>query len=71
MNTQISAICYFGDEYTKEKIQDGVISIKTLGRIRQKYAKKDTILILNLENEILITTMDEYLPKKFIQGYII
>ena len=71
LNTQISAICYFGDEYTKEKIQDGVISIKTLGRIRQKYAKKDTILILNLENEILITTLNEYLPKKFIQGYTI
>ncbi len=61
---RVQAICYFGDESP-----DGVVSIKSLGRIRQKYAFKDTILILNLENEILITTLGEYLPEKFIQGY--
>lgn len=67
--TNISAICYFGDEFSSNKFNDGVVSVKSLGRIRQKYASKDTILILSLENEILITTLGEFLPKKFIQGY--
>ena len=65
----IKAICYFGDEYNNSDIKDGVVSIKTLGRIRQKHATCDTILILNLNNEILVTTVGEYLPKKFVQGY--
>lgn len=66
---QIKAICYFGDEYNNSDIKDGVVSVKTLGRIRQKHASSDTVLILNLENEILVTTIGEYLPKKFVQGY--
>lgn len=65
----IKAICYFGDEYNNSDIKDGVVSIKTLGRIRQKHATSDTLLILNLNNEILVTTVGEYLPKKFVQGY--
>lgn len=68
-DVKINAICYFGDEYSNNKFDDGVVSVKSLGRIRQKYALKDTILILNLEDEILITTIGEYLPRKFIQGY--
>lgn len=70
--TQIKAIAYFGDECAKDKDKihyDGVVSIKSLGRIRQKYAQNDTLLILNFENYILITTIGEYLPKKFEQGY--
>ncbi len=68
-NLEIKAVCYFGDEYNNSEIKDGVVSIKTLGRIRQKHASGDTLLILNLENEILVTTIGEYLPKKFVQGY--
>ena len=68
-NLKIRAICYFGDEYSNNKFKDGVVSIKSLGRIRQKYATKNTVLILNLENEVLITTLGEYLPHKFVQGY--
>ena len=71
-NTSISAIAYFGDEYSTnngEIYNDGLVSIKSLGRIRQKYASKDTLLILNFQNYILITTIGEYLPKKFEQGY--
>ncbi len=68
-NLQIKAVCYFGDEYNNSDIKDGVVSVKSLGRIRQKHATGDTLLILNLEDEILVTTIGEYLPKKFVQGY--
>lgn len=69
--TVIKAIAYFGDETTNngEIHNDGVVSIKSLGRIRQKYASNDTLLVLNFQNYILITTIGEYLPKKFVQGY--
>ena len=53
-NIQIKAISYFGDEFCEfnsNKIQDGVVSIKALGRIRQKYANNDTLIILNLKDE--------------------
>jgi hypothetical protein len=68
----IKAIAYFGDEFSKNDNathNDGVVSIKSLGRVRQKYASNDTLLILNFQNYILITTIGEYLPKKFEQGY--
>ncbi|MBQ9150022.1 hypothetical protein IJX73_03735 [bacterium] len=71
-NTRIKAISYFGDEFSKtgeQLFNDGLVSIKSLGRIRQKYANSDTILVLNFQNYVLITTIGEYLPKKFIQGY--
>ena len=70
--TDIQAIAYFGDEFTYVNDQihnDGVVSIKSLGRTRQKYATNDTLLILNYQDYILITTIGEYLPKKFEQGY--
>jgi len=70
--TEIKAIAYFGDEVSlssNEIHNDGMVSIKSLGRIRQKYASNDTLLILNFQNYILITTIGEYLPKKFEQGY--
>ena len=70
--TKITLVCYLGDNCFKnsdEYYQDSAISIKGLGRIRQKYASNSTLLILNLENNIYITTIGEYLPKKFQQGY--
>ena len=70
--TKITAVCYLGDNYFEngdEYYEDGAISIKSIGRIRQKYATNSTLLILNLENYILVTTIGEYLPKKFQQGY--
>lgn len=71
-DAQIKAIAYFGDEYSLnqgDKFLDGVVSIKSLGRVRQKYASGDTPLILNTNNVILITSIDDYLPEKFVQGY--
>jgi len=70
--TKITAVCYLGDNYFdngSEFYEDGAVSIKSLGRIRQKYATNSTLLILNLENNIFVTTIGEYLPKKFQQGY--
>ena len=70
-NTRVDAICYFGDEYTKnnDEFNDGVVSIKSIGRIRQKFATNDTLIILNFKDYIQVTTIGEYLPMKFIQGY--
>lgn len=71
-NMTIKAICYFGDEYAHNgdiKYLDKIVSIKSLGRIRQKYATNNTLLILNFDERILVITLGEYLPKKFIQGY--
>ena len=71
-DTKIQALCYFGDEYSSnngEFYNDGLVSIKSLGRIRQKYADADTLIVLNFQNYIQITTVGEYLPKKFEQGY--
>ena len=71
-NIKIKAISYFGDEFCEfnsNKIQDGVVSIKALGRIRQKYANNDTLIILNLKDEIKVVTLGEFLPHKFEQGY--
>ena len=68
----VDAIAYFGDEYSgnlMEKFDDGVISIKAIGRLRQKYATSDTLIILNLAEHIFVVTIGEFLPKKFIQGY--
>ena len=70
--TSISAIAYFGDEFSRnenELYNDGLVSIKSLGRVRQKYANSDTLIVLNFDGYILITTIGEYLPKKFVQGY--
>ncbi len=70
--TKIQAVFYFGDEFSSHKgdfFQDGVVSIKSLGRIRQKYADCSTPLILNFENHILVTRIGDYLPEKFIHGY--
>lgn len=64
LDARISLVSYFGDE-----APDNLVSIKSLGRIRQKYANNDTLLVLNFESYILITTIGEYLPKKFKQGY--
>jgi len=71
-NIQIKAIAYFGDEFCEfnsNKFQDGVVSIKSLGRIRQKYTNNDTLIILNLKDEIKVVTLSEFLPHKFEQGY--
>ena len=70
--TAINAVAYFGDESSVQNgeiYNDGLVSIKSLGRIRQKYASNDTLMVLNFQNYILITTIGEYLPKKFEQGY--
>lgn len=72
VNTHIQAVFYFGDEFSSHKgdfFQDGVVSIKSLGRIRQKYADCSTPLVLNFEDYILVTSIGDYLPEKFIHGY--
>lgn len=69
-NVTIKVICYFGDEYSKTSgYFDKVVSIKSLGRTRQKYADNNTLMILNTKENILVLTLGEFLPKKFQQGY--
>lgn len=72
IDTKIQAICYFGDENSNDDngmYYDGLVSIKSLGCIRQKYASTDTLMVLNFNDYIKVVTIGEYLPKKFEQGY--
>ncbi len=71
----VEAVCFLGEEYTvtesKVKSKDGLVSIKTLGRINTKFAQNNTI-VLTLDNEGLFAhTIEDYLPceHKFIHTY--
>ena len=74
-NTKIQAVCYAGEEYTipecKEKIKDGIISLKTLGRISTKFADKNTLVVTGGRDGILINTIGDFMPDeyRFIQNY--
>lgn len=75
LNTKIDAVCYIGDEYTTtesmEKVKDGLISIKTLGRINTKFANPNTLVITSLKDRITVQTIGDYMPceHKFIHDY--
>lgn len=74
-DTKVRAICYIGEEYTVtetgKKVKDGLISLKTLGRLLTKFATKDTLIITGAKNSIEIRTIADFLPGDctFIQGY--
>lgn len=75
LDTKIDVICYVGEEYTitesKEKVKDGLISIKTLGRINTKFANPNTLIIVGWGEKLSVQTIADYLPceHKFIHDY--
>ncbi len=74
-NTKIDAMCYIGVDTTTtetgEKSKDGVVSIKTIGRLNTKYANNDTLVISASDKGIMVRTIGDYMPgeHKFIHNY--
>ena len=74
-NAKIDAVCYVGEEYTitesNEKIKDGIISLKTIGRINTKFASKNTLMLTGAKEGIYVHTVSDFMPNefKFIQNY--
>ncbi len=75
-DTKVQAVCYIGDEYTitenGQYVHEGLISIKTLGRLNTKFAPDDTLVITGISKDTLrVYTIEDYLPSstKFIQAY--
>ena len=65
-DTKIDAICYIGESVHTDKYgqnhNDGVVNIKTLGEIRERFADKDTLVITTTKKHIEIRTIDDYMP---------
>lgn len=75
LKTQIGAVCFIGDEYTTTEsnltVRDGIISLKTLGRINTKFASDETLVITGGKDGIRVETIGDYMPceHKFIHNY--
>lgn len=72
---KIKAAAYYGDRYVTDKgitHEDGVVSIATLGRLKIQSGSPETLVITVVNDEILIRTIDDYMPQKFsfIQDYL-
>lgn len=73
--TEIKAICCLGDDFTTTETGDkhfeGLINIKSLGRLNTKFANSKTIVLTLMENGLNSACIEDYLPKefKFIHNY--
>ncbi len=73
--TKIEAVCYAGDDYTVTetgiKNFDGLINIKTLGRLNTKFANSKTLVITGTKSGITVRTIGDYLPEehRFVHSY--
>lgn len=74
-NSLIEAVCFIGEEYTVTESnkcnKDGVISLKTLGRINTRFASANTIVLTGANNYLMAYTIGDYMPSdhKFIHTY--
>ncbi len=72
----IDAIAYYGEGNIKDKYgtlhKDGLVSLKTLGRIKTGHGNKDTIVVTIQNDTILVRTIEDYMPEKygFVQQYV-
>ena len=73
--TFVDAVCFVGEEYTttesNQKVKDGIISLKTLGRLNTKFATNKTLVITGAKDGLCAYTIADYMPgeHKFIQTY--
>ncbi len=73
--TEIKAICYLGKDYTitetNDKNYDGLINIKSLGRLNTKFANSKTLVLTLTKEGLNLAVIEDYLPRefKFIQNY--
>ena len=73
--TEIKAICYLGEDYTitetNDKNFEGLINIKSLGRLNTKFANSKTLVLTITSEGLNLAVIGDYLPKefKFIHNY--
>lgn len=73
--SSVTAVCFVGEEYTitesNHKVRDGIVSLKTLGRINTRYALDNTIVLTAVKNRLCAYTISDYMPgeHKFIHTY--
>ncbi len=74
-SAKISTVCFIGEEYTTTeselKVKDGIISLRTLGRLNTKYANNNTIVLTAQNGFLQAQTIQDYMPQehKFIHTY--
>ena len=68
-NTKIEAICYLGESTFTDKYgqnhNDGVVNIKVLGELLERFADRSTLIITSTKDNIEIRTVDDYMPDNF------
>ena len=75
LKTSIEAVCFIGEEYTltesNKSVKDGIVSLKTLGRLNTRFAQNSTIVLTGGDNYLVAYTIGDYMPSehKFIQAY--
>ena len=73
--TKIDAICYVGENSTVTETGaesfDGLINIKTLGRLNTKFANSNTLILTGTDTGLFAAVMADYFPSehKFIHDY--
>lgn len=73
--TTIKAVCFIGEEYTitesNHKVRDGIVSLKTLGRLNTKFLSDNAVILTSSKDNLLAYTISDYMPgeHKFIQTY--
>ena len=74
-NSSVDAVCFVGEEYTLTEsnrcVKDGIVSIKTLGRINTRFASNKTIVLTGADDYLTAYTIGDYMPgdHKFIHTY--
>ena len=71
----VDAVCFIGEEYTmtesNKKVKDGIVSLKTLGRLNTKFATNKTLVVTGSKEGLNAYTIADYMPgeHKFIHTY--
>ena len=68
-DTKIDAICYLGESAFSDKYglnyNDGVVNLKTIGALRERFADDDTLMITTTKDNIEVRTINDFMPDKF------
>lgn len=68
-DTKIDAICYLGESTFTDKYglnyNDGVVNLKTIGALRERFADDNTLMITTTKDNIEVRTINDFMPDKF------
>ena len=68
-DTKIDAICYLGESTFSDKYglnyNDGVVNLKTIGALRERFADDDTLMITTTKDNIEVRTINDFMPDNF------